>query len=688
MRRLFIFLAVSAMLAYGCSPGGETGGPSNGVCRDYDSDTICNEDEGQEERMDTDGDGIPDYQDEDSDNDGIPDSVEAGDDDPSTPPVDTDADDVPDYRDTDSDDNGIPDKSEGISDLDGDGYPNYRDTDNDGDGIIDKTEIGGDPYNPRNTDGNYEPSDLIPDYNDPDSDNDGIADVYEKNQDPDGDGIPNYMDLDSDGDGIPDSAERGTNGDLAERPRDSDGDGYPDVYDVDSDNDGLRDDLEDANHNGVVDPGESDPTKEDTDGDGVSDMIEQAAGTDPANASDNPRTRGDFVFMEPYMELQEPSEDVLDFSTSFKSLDIMFTEDISGSMSDEINSIRNTLASLLEDLICDAGEDPNTTGCIPSVESGVEVFGGTYEGRDCDSTFCLAKSIDDNNVPSDPGPDSQCTYNKLPTNADGGTEYGVGAVWDSLQDSCAGFPNRIGKGCYREDALKVAILVTDESLQQGGYYSTSYFDPISANGVGVILIYTGDDAELQSQGVNMVSSGGQHLVPQIDPAALSSVPDCQGLGSNVFYQNYAIINGTGTTAGQAMKCAVKAVSAYMPQDVEAMVLDGTNNVDAQGNPVDARQAFIDHIEVFMSGDSTCPSGYNTTDSDGDGAPDKFVGILPGHAVCWKIYSKQNDTVEPTDEPQMFTAIVEVHGAGGALLDSREVYFLVPPVIEGPGGPDK
>jgi len=30
--------------------------------------------------------------------------------------------------------------------------------------------------------------------------------------------------------------------------------------------------------------------------------------------------------------------------------------------------------------------------------------------------------------------------------------------------------------------------------------------------------------------------------------------------------------------------------------------------------------------------------------------------------------------------------VEVYGTGGALLDSREVFFLVPPEFEGPGGP--
>ena len=40
----------------------------------------------------------------------------------------------------------------------------------------------------------------------------------------------------------------------------------------------------------------------DSDMDGVSDLIEVGAGTDPLNAADNPRARGDFVFVVPYDE--------------------------------------------------------------------------------------------------------------------------------------------------------------------------------------------------------------------------------------------------------------------------------------------------------------------------------------------------------------------------------------------------
>ena len=69
--------------------------------------------------VDSDGDGVPDYQDPDSDGDGVDDDDEGD--------VDSDGDGVPDYLDEDSDDDGI---------LDGD------DEDRDGDGVIDDLEGG------------------------------------------------------------------------------------------------------------------------------------------------------------------------------------------------------------------------------------------------------------------------------------------------------------------------------------------------------------------------------------------------------------------------------------------------------------------------------------------------------------------------------------------------------------------
>ena len=59
---------------------------------------------------------------------------------------------------------------------------------------------------------------------------------------------------------------------------------------VDSDGDGLTDAQEDANLNLVIDAGETDRLRADTDGDGASDGAEVAAGTDPLSAASRPGT--------------------------------------------------------------------------------------------------------------------------------------------------------------------------------------------------------------------------------------------------------------------------------------------------------------------------------------------------------------------------------------------------------------
>ncbi len=688
-----------ALLLAGCSYG-ESGVLNNDLnnvnntdpctCRDTDGDGICDFHEGRDEMLDTDGDGTPDFEDTDSDGDGIPDAVEAGDADTCTPPVDSDADGSPDYLDTDSDGNGIPDAVEGMVDSDGDGWPDYIDPDNDNDYMRDDYELGGceswDSFGiPCDTDG-----DGIPDYMSPDSDGDGIGDRWETSADADGDGVPNYRDTDSDGDGIPDALEGCTGGDPSVMPCDSDGDSFYDFLDVDSDNDGLPDGVEDANHNGVRDGDETDARNADTDGDGVNDLIESAAGTDPLDDTDSPRTRGDFVFLVPYEDDPDPPNDVLNFSTAFQKLDLMFVMDVSGSMSAEINAVRDGLATMLSDIICTAGQDPVVDQCIPDVQSGITLFGQSG------TPYTLTKPIDDNNLPADPGDDAQCTYNRLPTVASGGSEQTVQGQVIGVRGTCASDASRIGQGCFRPGALHLILLVTDEDLKEDTTYAnrqTAWDDIFNVGGRIIVDYGAGGATEINSLITDMVaaSSGGVPLVPVVSPTAYASIAACQSLGANPFYlagSDYrAIVRGDDASAGAALSCAVQAVGAYMPQDVESLIFNDPANADALGNPVDAPSSFIDYIEVYMvDGDAACPAGYNTADGNADGHDDRFVQILPGNPVCWRIHVKENVVVPPAETPQMFKATVEVYGTGGALLDSREVFFLVPPEFEGPGGP--
>lgn len=91
---------------------------------DRDGDGLADADE---LLTDSDGDGAPDFCDEDDDNDGVPTAEEST--------TDSDGDGTPDHLDTDSDDNGIDDGDEPPVDVDSDcdGIPDRTDT-NDGDG--------------------------------------------------------------------------------------------------------------------------------------------------------------------------------------------------------------------------------------------------------------------------------------------------------------------------------------------------------------------------------------------------------------------------------------------------------------------------------------------------------------------------------------------------------------------------
>ncbi len=268
---------------------------------------------------DTDGDGVPDFQDLDSDNDGINDVVEAG-------GTDLDGNGLVDGGTTDSDGDGLADvvdPSGGgggsalpVPDFDNDGVEDFRDLDSDNDGLSDLVEGGLDPaIADKNSDGVVDG---------PDNDSDGIQNPADGTPNTFGDsngpsspgatnnplpnangsGNPDYLNLDSDGDGDPDRNEAGlptgpgtpdADGDgKIDTPTDSDGDGIADTVDtmpgpfggiesaIDTDGDGVPDteDLDDDN-DGITDTDElgNNPTR-DTDGDGIIDSLDLDADND------------------------------------------------------------------------------------------------------------------------------------------------------------------------------------------------------------------------------------------------------------------------------------------------------------------------------------------------------------------------------------------------------------------------
>ena len=230
---------------------------------DEDGDGIA--DECESSVVDTDGDGLTNWEDADDDGDGIPTSIELG---PDYDPQacsgyrDTDGDGKPDYLDSDDDNDGIPTATEiAVNghqwDFDQDGRPNYRDADDDDDLVPTACDTLG-PNGTTDPDAHISYS--------ADHDGDGVPTAQEVSSlnnyqnpatlaqsnlyntqgyngvinllicthinDTDGDGMYDYFDPDDDNDGYP-TAEEQLPGTLDDNwfNDDSDADGLPDFRD-------------------------------------------------------------------------------------------------------------------------------------------------------------------------------------------------------------------------------------------------------------------------------------------------------------------------------------------------------------------------------------------------------------------------------------------------------------------------
>lgn len=681
-----LLVSLAAILLVACGANGSstsTGTGANGQGGnnvvpgvDSDGDGISDDDEGT---GDTDGDGTPDYLDTDADGDGISDADEAGDADSSTPPVDTDKDGTPDYLDLDSDDNGIPDSAE-TGDFDNDGKLDAHDLDDDNDTLSDALEIVGQGSD-CNGDGAADPegsadapadcdADGQPNYQDTDSDGDTILDFAEAGIDTDFDGFFNQWDLDSDNDGLPDSLEAG-DADPATPPIDSDGDETPDFLDPDSDDDGLSDGSELASG--------TDPTNADSDGDGVSDLVEVAAGTDPLSDLDNPQANGDFVFIVPYQGPTTPVEDTLEFRTSIQFADVYFAFDTTGSMSAELAAMNdpvNGVPAIVDALKCASsgtpcaiddncavGEvcfsgtcvtDPNAgAGCIPDLWTGV--------GRwDEVNTYHNILSLQ---------PDPVLTANSIPGTGGGANEAPyhppICIADPSLCPSASNLNCTAGGvGCpaFRSDAVRILVEITDANNQCSGSCGT----PIAAGAalmsadIKFVGLYNNGPG---ADGGNGDGSGG---TPQQVLTNIANEAGSYDQNGNAFV--YPGVNA------QVVPNTVTAVLAL----AKGKSLNTT--IEAADDPADAVDAtqFIDYLEVNISDMGNCSFVNPVADTNADTFNDAFPALLPGTPVCWDVHPVLvNNTVPATEQPQLYRAVLTVRGDGSP-LDTRDVYFLIPP----------
>ena len=241
-------------LACGSDPFDDTSTPID-AAHDLDADAIC---DAQDD--DIDGDGWLNFEEISCETD-----PRDGANNPSARGEDVDNDHLCDRIDTDDDNDGWPDSDESAcltdkndvndvpADCDGDRECDQIDTDDDGDGSPDTIEaLCGTGI----CDKLSKPLEI-------------------DTVDTDLDGLENCIDPDDDNDLIPDAVE--TAGCPAPVPAPLAGPNCTDQYKKDTDKDGLDDGVEDANHDGMTNGEETSPVRVDTDGDGLSDAIEAAS---------------------------------------------------------------------------------------------------------------------------------------------------------------------------------------------------------------------------------------------------------------------------------------------------------------------------------------------------------------------------------------------------------------------------
>lgn len=649
-----------ALLLAACTTGpGAVGTEDPILYVDTDGDTILDLHEGYVDprdgdtgagsHTDTDADGTPDYLDDDSDGDGVPDSTEAGDDDPFTLPWDTDGDGDKDFRDLDSDGNCVPDADEPGDDLDGDGFLAFSDVDDDGDGIADFYEIGDACAMPDSDgDGTY-------DYLDEDSDGDGVADQYEAGtsawadapRDSDADGVADYLDDDSDGDGFSDAEEGGAGGE----PLDTDGDGVYDFVDTDSDGDGLEDDWEAENG--------TDPLDADSDSDGYSDGAEVEAGTDPADASS--------VIDGFYVTVPERTtvEETFEFSLNILLGDIAFLLDTTCSMQDTLDGMSAEFAQIVTDVEAtglDAqygfatfddyyydvygrnGDLPfwlnrPITSDLATVQGELAVL-RTHQGGDMpeSSTEALVQALSGVGYDQDCDGAYDATTDILPFIASSADPFGGAGGQGS--DGTGGTVGGMG---FRDYALPILVYATDaymrDSESSEWYYNRTPGGCPGDAGASDVVTATADIRAL----LIGISVGGDIPVAQMTTLAEStgSLGDTDGDGADddplVFEWS-----GSSATLRTTILAAIEAAVSSVRFETVSLVVDGDEHGFVSG---------IDPAEYEMSGSP-------------DGQTVEFTLSFRG-------------AVAATTDDQVFLVTLNVLGDGAVLLDTLDVYVVVP-----------
>jgi len=479
--------------------------------------------------------------------------------------------------------------------------------------------------------------------------------------------MPDYQNTDSDEDGVPDVDEARRNypgfasaarpaltcGDL---PDDCDMDGYANQRDRDADNDGLTD-REEAMRT------HTDPCVADTDGDGVGDLTESAAGSSPTDPMSRPPAGSLYVTL-PYMDPMGPQTRSFDFSTRIRSADIMFLVDTTGSMSGTITAVRNTLSTTI------------VPGIVRAIGPGADMRYGMSEHRDFangggDFALRVLQRLDANPMLSQNAttrlaasgggdePEAQVAAMHSLLSGYGIPEYGGTATRMSTAADCGGDATSFGWGCFRPGRVPIIVLFSDADWHNGTAMPTGQFysrAPRAATWTQLVAEFRRREAYFIGIDVSAARTYNNAIALARDSRTLD------GAGMPIAFR------GSPSSVAANVISAVTTLAQGTRQDVTRRGV---------GDPMETRLAAGRRTDEFMQrivplrGTPAAPTGFDRFDAT------TFYNVSPSTVVTFEVTFFNDFHRNTSGTAQLFRATIEVLGRASTVLDTIQVFVIVP-----------
>ena len=259
--------------------------------------------------------------------------------------------------------------------------------------------------------------------------------------------------------------------------------------------------------------------------------------------------------------------------------------------------------------------------------------------------------------------------------------YSMPAYRERCLDSGWGAP------CFRDGALPIIILFTDICAHEGPPGESSSCDAYTGITPAPVT-WSEMTLELNSRGAKFVGINAGR-------STCAGVVGASGYSPCYFLRRTAEETGSVDLDGNALVYdlpndgtarsafvdqvaeAVETVATRVPIDVTTRTRSDATNPDM----VDARR-FIKARRPScsgMEGDTDCwvaPMGVDHGLAIAAVDMTTFYGVIPGTQVTFTI-TFQNDFRESQSDVQIFIAYIDVSAGGSSVLDTRQVYIVVP-----------